>query len=304
MFMMGKIINAYITPMTRNLDLALLRAFTAVADTASMTAAANMLHLTQAAVSQQIKRLEDAFGCTLFGRDRRGMRLTVEGERLLGKAERLLALNDDLWAEMTAPTFKGEVRLGVPYDLVGTFMPPILKAYSSAYPQVEISLVCLTSPKLGDALAAGEVDLAVVEEPLGSRTGECLATDRLVWVGAKRGEAYRKRPLPISFCSESCAFRPAMLAALQTSGLAWRTVSEIGNMEAISATVHTDLAISALLVSTLSNDVEVLPADCGLPELPSLAITLHLPRAGGSDIVNALAQQIRDGFLSRQRSAA
>ena len=290
--------------MPRNLDTSLIRSFVAVAELASVTTAANTLHLTQAAVSQQIKRLEESFGCALFGRDRRGMTLTSEGERLLGKAKRLLTLNDEIWADMTATEFKGEVRLGIPYDLVGTFLPPILKAYAAACPQVEISLTCLTSPKLLDALAAGEVDLAVVEEPLGASSGECLATDRLVWIGAKRGEAFRKRPLPISFCSEACAFRPPMVAALQASNLVWRMVSEIGNLEAISATVQTDLAVSALLASTVPGDVDVLSSESGLPPLPGFAINLHLPRTGASETAKVLARYLRDGFLGRQRAAA
>ena len=57
-----------------------------------MTAAANALHLTQGAVSQQVKRLEEALGCSLFERDRRGLRLTRAGERLFGKGKRLLGL--------------------------------------------------------------------------------------------------------------------------------------------------------------------------------------------------------------------
>ncbi len=96
--------------MSRNLDTALLRAFVAVAETAGMTSAANVLNLTQAAVSQQIKRLEDAFGTALFTRDRRGLTLTAAGERLFAKAKRLLALNDEIWAEMTTPVFEGEVH--------------------------------------------------------------------------------------------------------------------------------------------------------------------------------------------------
>ena len=72
--------------MNSNLDTALIRSFVTVAETSSMTAAANALHLTQGAVSQQIKRLENAFGCALFERDRRGLTLTNAGERLLGKA--------------------------------------------------------------------------------------------------------------------------------------------------------------------------------------------------------------------------
>jgi DNA-binding transcriptional LysR family regulator len=62
--------------MPHNIDTALLRAFLAVAETGGMTSAARLLNLTQAAVSQQVKRLEDAFGRQLFERDRRGLRLT------------------------------------------------------------------------------------------------------------------------------------------------------------------------------------------------------------------------------------
>ena len=124
--------------MPRNLDTALLRAFVAVADTAGMTSAANLLHLTQAAVSQQIKRLKDAFGCELFERDRKGLRLTAPGERLLGRAKRLLALNDEIWAERTSPDFCGEVRLGIPTDIVHAYLPPVLRRFARDYPRVRI----------------------------------------------------------------------------------------------------------------------------------------------------------------------
>ena len=105
--------------MNRNFDITLIRTFAAVADQGSMTVAANMLHMTQGAVSQQIKRLEDMLGCALFERDRRGLRLTEAGERLLGNARRLLTLNDEIWDDMTERPVRGSVRLGVPYDLVG-----------------------------------------------------------------------------------------------------------------------------------------------------------------------------------------
>src|SRR5215213_5435160 len=113
--------------MARNLDTSLLRSFVAVAETSGMTAAANVLNLTQAAVSQQIKRLEETFGCQLFERDRRGLRLTNSGERLLGKARRMLAINDEIWAEMTTAVYTGQVRLGMPYDVVNAYLPRIMK---------------------------------------------------------------------------------------------------------------------------------------------------------------------------------
>jgi DNA-binding transcriptional LysR family regulator len=289
--------------MIRNLDTALIRTFVTVADKASMTAAANALHLTQGAVSQQIKRLEEVFGCSLFERDRRGLRLTRPGERLFGKSKRLLSLNVEILGEMAISAVAGEVRLGVPYDLVGTMLAPVLKTYAETYPQVEISLVCASSPELAAALAAGTIDLAVIEEPVGPSDGECLAIDRLVWVGAKGGVARRKRPLPVSMVADTCAFRPAVLAALNEHGLEWRTVFENGNLDATTATVRSDLAVTTWLASTVPADLDILSAHPDLPALPNFSINLHLPKHGVGPAAREFAAYIRDG-LARRREAA
>lgn len=289
--------------MIRNLDTALIRTFVTVADKASMTAAANALHLTQGAVSQQVKRLEEALGCSLFERDRRGLRLTRPGERLFGKAKRLLGLNDEIWAEMAGTEVAGQVRLGVPYDLVGTLLAPVLKAYSEAYPRVEISLLCAASPDLTAALAAGTIDLAVIEERVGPTAGECLAIDRLVWVGAKGGVARAKRPLPVSIVADTCAFRPVVLAALNEHGLEWRTVFENGNIDATTATVRSDLAVTTWLASTVPADLDILPVDAGLPPLPNFSINLHLPRFGAAPAAQEFARYIRDGLARRAVAA-
>lgn len=282
--------------MSRNLDISLLRTFVAAADRASMTAAGNALHLTQSAVSQQIARLEEAFGGVLFTRDRRGLRLTQPGERLLGNARRLLSLNDEIWADMTAGVIEGKVRLGVPYDLAGTCLPPILKAYAEAFPQVEISLQCTSSPELMRALANGEIDLAIIEEPVGSSRGECLAVERLVWVGAKAGTAHLKVPLPVSMVAETCAFRPAVLSALRGQSREWRTVFENGSIDATTATVRTDLAVTTWLAFTVPADLDILPAEAGLPVLPSFSINLHLPPQDAGPAAVELARHIREGL--------
>lgn len=290
-------------PMIRNLDTALVRTFVTVADKASMTAAANALHLTQGAVSQQIKRLEEVFGCSLFERDRHGLRLTRFGERLFGKGKRLLSLNDEIWSEMATSAVAGEVRLGLPYDLVGTMLAPVLKTYVETYPQVEISLVCASSPELVAALAAGRIDLAVIEEPVGPSAGDCLAIDRLVWVGSKGGIARHKRPLPVSMVAETCAFRPAVLAALGEHGLEWRTVFENGNLDATTATVRSDLAVTTWLASTVPADLDILSADPELPALPNFSINLHLPKHGVEPAAREFAACIRDGLARRQQAA-
>src|SRR5258706_513526 len=152
--------------MVRNLDTAVLRTFLGVADAASMTSAAAALNLTQAAVSQQIKRLEESFGAQLFERDRRGMKLTHAGERLFGKARKFVALNDEIFSDMTAPTEECEVRFGGPYALVNTALavmplmrstvPPSLHVLgpNAGLPPLPAYSVCLHLRKAGSSRVA------------------------------------------------------------------------------------------------------------------------------------------------------
>ena len=99
--------------MARNLDLTALRSFVTVADTGGVTRAAGALHLTQSAVSMQLKRLEESLDLRLLDRSRKGAALTAEGEQLLGYARRMLALNDEAISRLTSHEYEGEITLGV-----------------------------------------------------------------------------------------------------------------------------------------------------------------------------------------------
>ena len=91
--------------MRDDLDMARVRAFLAVVETGGVTRAAAVLGLSQAAASQQIKRLEEVLDCRLFERRGRGLILAPAGERLLAQARRLVALNDEVLSSMRAPPF-------------------------------------------------------------------------------------------------------------------------------------------------------------------------------------------------------
>ncbi|GBQ22567.1 transcriptional regulator [Gluconacetobacter sacchari DSM 12717] len=278
--------------MARTLDLLLIRTFVTVADCSSMTNAGNKLHLTQAAVSQHVRRLEDQLGWPLFERARAGLRLTRSGERLLRKARHLLALNDEILDDFGEQALKGPLRLGVPPDLIGTMIAPILKAFSETWPQVELFLVSSASPDLKEFLRKGELDLAILEEPAGQETGECLAVDRLVWVGARGGQAFSRCPLPISMVPATCAFRPILLDALHESGTPWRSAFETGSIEAAMTTVRADLAVMPWLSSIVPEDLVVL-TDASLPDLCSFAITLHFAAQTMSPAATELACAMR-----------
>jgi DNA-binding transcriptional LysR family regulator len=113
-----------ITNKSRGLTLHLLRTFIAIAETRQITLAANRLHLTQSAVSQQIKKLELLLEVQLLDRKPDDIALTHHGERLIPRAYKLLALADELFNDMHIPDYSNEVRLGVPTDIVAHYCHP------------------------------------------------------------------------------------------------------------------------------------------------------------------------------------
>ena len=237
--------------MHRDIDTALLRALVAVVETGSVTGAAALLNLTQAAVSQQLKRLEELFGTELFERQHKRLALRPNGERLLTYAHRLIALNDETWGAMSAPAYQGEVRLGVPHDIVGPYLPPILRRFDKAWPRVRVSLECTTTPRLLALLHKGDIDLTLTTEQSCGASGEILLEDELVWAGAINGAAHRRDPLPLSLGDEKCAFRAVVLKVLRDAGRDWRPVCEVSSMEPLLASIEADLAIAPLLRTTI-----------------------------------------------------
>ncbi len=290
--------------MRRDIDISLLRAFLSVAETGSMTGASRQLDLTQAAVSQQIRRLEEFFGQTLISRGERRLQLTTAGERLFAYAQRILALNDEVWGVMTAPEFVGEVRLGVPVDLVVAYMPPILKNFNQSWPRVRVSLVCGSTAKLMQALSAGEVDLTLTTEQYAGEGSEMLLLDQLVWVGAKGGNAYQRTPLPVSFGDPACAFRASAARALTEAGRDWQLVCETSHFSPHCATLEADIAVAPMMATTVPRNLQILGKESGLPPLPPFYINLRMSQAGASDITRELARFIKSGFDLRRRAAA
>src|SRR5246127_775789 len=101
------------------MDLTLLRAFATVAHVGNLTRASAQLHLTQPAVSLQIKNLQEALGVALFSRTSHGLSLTRDGQALLPHAERALAAAGDV--ERAAATLRQEVRGRL---RIGTILDP------------------------------------------------------------------------------------------------------------------------------------------------------------------------------------
>jgi DNA-binding transcriptional LysR family regulator len=282
--------------MHRDIDTALLRAFVAVVETGSVTGAAALLNLTQAAVSQQLKRLEDLFGVELFERHHKRLALRPNGERLLAHAHKLIALNDEVFGAMSAPAYEGEVRLGTPHDIVGPYLPPILRRFDKAWPRVRVSLKCTTTPQLLELMRRGNIDLTLTTEQRCGPNGQTLLEDDLVWAGATNGTAHNRDPLPVSLGDEKCEFRPVVLKALRAAGRDWRPVCEVSSMEPLLASIEADLAIAPLLRTTIPHYLQAIERDRRLPRLPKFLINLYLPPARRSEIAVELARHIAQEF--------
>jgi DNA-binding transcriptional LysR family regulator len=222
--------------------------------------------------------------------------LSPDGERLLTFAQKLVALNDETWRSMAAPAFDGEVRLGVPYDLVARFLPKVLRRFDKRFPNVRVSLVTSTSRLLCDALNRGELDLTLTTEVTRPARAESLLVDRLIWVGASGGDAYLRDPLPVSLGAETCAFRPYALAALAKWHRRWRPVSESNSLEPMIATLQADLAVAPMLTCAVPKCLEVLQDASGLPKLPSCHVNLYVPRNTQNDMAQELAAILREEF--------
>ena len=282
----------------RHLDLPLLRTFVAVAETASATRAADRVHLTQAAVSQQIKRLEEGLGQALFDRDQRRFRLTPTGERLVVQARRILTLNDEILGDLTDPDADGEVVLGVPHDLMRPLLPPVLRRYREAWPRFTVRFLSTTSIRLRAALDRGEIDLCLTTErdtPIGA---ELLFPDRLVWAGAPGGRAWLETPLPVALGDDSCAFRDPIVEMLRRAGRPWRTVCEWSDIGAILAVCEADTGVAALLQSTIPYGLVAVPHEAQLPALPTFNVNLYPPRADAGRAAHELARLLRQSLGS------
>jgi DNA-binding transcriptional LysR family regulator len=288
----------------RDIDISLLRAFAAVSETGGVTSAARVLNLTQAAVSQQIKRLEEFFSLSLFDREQRRLMLTPNGDRLLAYAQRILALNDEVWGVMTSPDFEGEVRFGVPHDIVTPFVPPILKTFNQCWPRVRVSLICQPTMKLLRMLDNREIDLTLTTEREPSGGGDLLMADQLVWVGARGGDAHKRNPLPVSFGDLTCAFRASTVRALSGAERDWRLTCETSDFAPYCATIEADLAVAPMMTSSVPRNLQVLGPEFGLPALPLFYINLRIPSVGAADVAQELARFIRTGFAQRHRTAA
>ncbi len=281
-----------------NLDTDLLRSFLAIVDTGNFTRAADLVGRTQSAVSMQMKRLEETLGKPLFVRDGRQMQLSGDGEKLVGYARRMIALNDTALAQFSQPELSGRVSLGIPDDYVARFLPSVLAEFSGQHPQVELEVRTEPSVVLDASLANGELDLALLSCAAVPDFGEIIHREPMVWVTSAHHVVEEQAPLPLATTEPYCQMRRNALMALDTYDIAYR-IAYIGRSYlSLQSFVLAGLAVSHIGESAVVPGMKVLDGAVGFPPIAPVDVGLKRRGGSGNPAADWLAQALTDSLKS------
>jgi DNA-binding transcriptional LysR family regulator len=260
------------------LDMELIRAFVAVAEAGGFTAAADGLHRTQAAISLQIKRLEEVVGASLIVRGPGQFRLTDKGEMLLDYARRLIALNQEAIGSLDPERVAGRVRLGATEHYASRVLPPLIAAFCREYPDVQIEVQSDTWAAMRAALGA-EIDLLIGMSLQDEDRGVILRTDEVVWGTSRENSPHQRTPLPLALSAPGAMFRRLAISTLETIGRDWRLAYLSKHTGALEAAVAAGLAVSIFNHTTIENRLRILTPEDGFPTLPPVNITIEAASA-------------------------
>ncbi|GAB7022282.1 LysR substrate-binding domain-containing protein [Salidesulfovibrio brasiliensis] len=282
------------------LALETLRTFVAAAESGSFTRAGALVNRTQAAVSMQMKRLEEETGRPLFVREGRSIRLAPGGEVLLPYARRLIRLHDEAVFSLAEPDVSGRARLGAPEDFASIMLPGVLERFARVYPHVVVDVRCEATEQLMAALGRGELDLTLCTTPEEPGTGVIVRREPVVWAASKRHDTHLARPLPLALFTEGCAYRRWATQALEASAIAYRVGFESPSVSGVLAAVRSGLAVAPVGASMVPDDIRVLGPAEGFPSLPAAVISVQTARADPSEVVRTLKQEVVRAFGCRE----
>ena len=199
------------------MDIAALKAFTAVADAGSFSAAAEQLFLTQPAISKRIAALESELDAKLFDRIGRTITLTEAGCALLPRAQHILVELEDSVRAISNLTGEvhGTLRFATSHHIGLHRLPPALKRFTQEYPQVRLDIRCMDSEEACTAVEHGELELGIVTLPPAPSAN---LTTEVVWQDPLGIMVSSQHPLAASTDVQlsELARHPAILPAANT----------------------------------------------------------------------------------------
>lgn len=257
-----------------DLELDLLRAFVAVAETGSFTAAAEVVHRSQSAVSQKVLRLEEILGRRVFDRTSRTLGLTLDGERLLVAARQMLELNDRLMRTWRDPPASGTLRLGVAEDFIPGQLPKLLARFGRLYPDVHIDLMTGLSCNLLAAYNADQLDAVIAKRSGAQARGRVIWREPLVWLASVDYRLDFDKPARLVMLSPPCTYRESMIAALDSVRRDWISACTASSLMGVQAAVAGGLGVTLLGRSFMQEGMQILRAPDLWPALPMTDVTV------------------------------
>ncbi|HEY3880894.1 MAG TPA: LysR family transcriptional regulator [Trebonia sp.] len=258
--------------MNRTLDIAPLRSFVAVADAEGFQRAADVLHLSQGAVSQHVRRLEFAIGRPLVERRGRGWRFTSDGEQLLTQARRLLALHDEMLAGFYDDASK-TVIIGSTEHAAAQLLPYLAGTLDRSLPGCRVKFRIDRGTKLRESFAAGRIDIALLLGPADDPRAAAVGDLELNWYSSPGwtapggGEA-----VPLVAFDNPCVLRSRALETLARHSVPVVMGAEAQQLAGVQAAVMAGLGVA--LMATLGQTPEGLVSveDLPRPEPVPLAV--------------------------------
>jgi DNA-binding transcriptional LysR family regulator len=232
-----------------------LRAFVAIAELGTFTAGAVRVHVTQAAISMQIRQLENELGARLFIRAPRRVMLTEAGEQLLQRARQILRDHDaaiDEIAEL-AGAERGRLRIGSASAMVTTdVLPKLLKEVRKQHAGAELTVASGTSEALVQQILAGELDVAFVSLPVEARgiNTERLSQDQLVAV------AYTLAGEKLILGERGGNTRRLIDQFFAQAGVTLHVSMELSRQAAIRRMVEEDMGVGIVPLQSVSEAVD------------------------------------------------
>lgn len=246
-----------------------LRAFVSIAESGTFTAGALRVHVTQAAISMQIRQLESEIGARVFVRAPRHVILTEAGEHLLQRARHILREHDAALDEIAelAGAEKGRLRIGSASAMVLTDqLPKILKDVRAQHPGADIAVASGTSEALVEQILAGELDIAFVSLPVDVRgiKTERLSDDQLVAIASPHHRLAKQKTISAyTLAGEKLILgerggntRRLIDLFFAQAGVSIRVAMELSRQQAIRRMVEEDMGVGIVPLQSVKDEVE------------------------------------------------
>jgi len=282
----------------QGLDLEQLRTFLAVLDAGSLTAAAPRVFLSQSAVSEQMRKLEERAGQGLLSRSKAGVVPTAAGERLRAHAQRLVALADEALRDLRGESLQGELRLAVTDYFRPGELTRMLAKLARSHPRMRLNVSIKKSSEIEAMHARGELDIGLSMRIAESSASTALRREPLAWMAATdwqplpRGEA-----LPLLVLSDGCSLRQFTEQLLQKRRVDYRVAHVASGVAGLQSALAAGLGVACLNESAMPQGVVQLASPHGLPTLPRVAFHFLPARRGEGELVarvrELLASQLR-----------